>query len=596
MSMSMSLFRGRTSSFKQSSPLFKSESTNFEDITKPERPFGKNPLQFQSAPENFDLIQPKRKSLSTRNAKRDGLALDAPLNIDEMLEMERKENEKKSEHSGNSHNSSQSGHNSEKSAKSPRRHSVSLAKDHESLKPVKLFPENSAITKEVKSKVKRLRKMSKITTKSKNKKEIEIWEKIAKQMNPLYDKDLTLLEKPFDISNFVIKPTSIFEFSEMGEAMFEHLKKEFNSEPWEFIKLVDDLTNETTKENIEKVFEIVDEFIDPKGEKSLNLSAPTRNDFLDKFQIQRKYETKTWAMDKSIDVVFVKIREIIAQELMLDVFPRFSRTQACIDIVKQYRNNKKLVSPALTLRFTIPDEFFFNPIITDQDLEFFRKAAEDSFDYELISSSNESIRTYFGMHNYLPTVTLVDNLDVYKYEGILSYPLEHLICSLSLHKDQLVYDPACQSYTILKHFPHEKYAELVNETDTDGIESRRGCCISTFDYSHPKESTNYKRSIATTIDYKSDTFIVCNKPVIDDFSKSEEMKKNLKHWKEPKILNFFNKETGEEKEKECYFSFEISLYIYKKIDEQKTHFQQLHFVDIGSGIKQQKKSIELLKN
>jgi hypothetical protein len=219
------------------------------------------------------------------------------------------------------------------------------------------------------------------------------------------------MDDDFDLRNYTIPRDSLFEYSDIGEAFYYFLKQEMNPEPWEFLQDVKFFKKlKSTKEKIKLMKEILELFILKGATKLLNLSANTKSTLLNSLKDQLELDSE-WILETPIDEIFDETERIVKAEMLVDVFPRFTRSLTCLQVLSKYKNNPKVLLPVIVLKNTITDDFVLDNIILDSQIEYFKKASEDSFDYEILSTkTNEIINTFFGTNNYIPKITLVDDI------------------------------------------------------------------------------------------------------------------------------------------------------------------------------------------
>jgi hypothetical protein len=379
------------------------------------------------------------------------------------------------------------------------------------------------------------------------------------------------LEEEFDLSNYIISHDTIFNYKDIGEAFYQLLKEELNPEPWEFLQAVEKYENiKPIKEKIKYLKEIYSTFIDDDSNKPVNISGITKNNFIEKITPQLSVDDN-WIIDEPIDEIFDEMKRIVKAEMIVDVFPRFLKCSQCSEILNKYKNNPKVLLPKLAMKNSYNNDFVTHKIILDTDIEYFKRASEDSFDFEILSwNSSKIITTFFGVHNYIPKVTLVDDMTVYKYDAIVPYPLEHVICSLALLNNRLKYDEDCKAVNENEFIPYKDYNEMVKEKYRFGLAEHRGVSIVEVDYLFKDDPRTMKHSAAVTVFYdeSSETYFVYSRPIINHYlnqNKDEEV-----DWRQTTTL----KENGKVVKYSLYFA--ITLQIYKKISGGKTHFQHFH--------------------
>ena len=390
------------------------------------------------------------------------------------------------------------------------------------------------------------------------------------------------------MSNYVISHDTIFNYKDIGEAFYELLKDEVNPEPWEFLQDIEKYENlKSTKDKIKLMKEIYDTFISEEGSKLLNLSAVTKNSFVEKIEPQLNSEDQ-WILEQPIGDIFDEIKRIVKAEMIVDVFPRFSKSHFCLNVLEKYKNNPKVLLPKIAMKHSYNNDFVLDNIILDEDIEYFRRASEDTFDYEILTwNSSRIITTFFATHNYIPKVSLVDNIAVYKYDADLPYPLEHVVCSLSLLNNRLKYDSDFKSVKEIEFVPYEEYNKMIQKKYEKELSSRRGVAVIESDIDFKDDSKHLKYSAAYTVGYddSSESYYVYSRPIIHLDFQSNDLTNYDDHWM--KTIELKNKSTGKLTKYSLYFA--ISLQIYQKNGEGKTKYQQFNVMSFNSKQKLNKK-------
>jgi uncharacterized protein (DUF2267 family) len=183
-------------------------------------------------------------------------------------------------------------------------------------------------------------------------------------------------EDEFDLSNYVISHDTIFVYKDIGDAFYNLLKEEMNPEPWEFLQDVIKYENsKVVKDKIKLLKEIYNTYIDDNATKPVNISAVTKNNFIEKITPQLSVDDN-WILDEPIDEVFDETKRIVKAEMIVDVFPRFPKSSYCSGILAKYKNNRKVLLPKLVLKNSFNNDFVLDKIITDTDIDYFKRACE----------------------------------------------------------------------------------------------------------------------------------------------------------------------------------------------------------------------------
>eukprot|EP01080_Neovahlkampfia_damariscottae_P003570 gene3570-6305_t len=389
--------------------------------------------------------------------------------------------------------------------------------------------------------------------------------------------DESHVDEDFTLTNYTIDHQTIFEYKDIGDAFYEFLKIEINPEPWEFLQSVEKYEKlKSTKDKIKCMKEIVMTHISDKSPKLVNISGVTKRKLLNSLQPQLNEEKDTkWLLNVDIDSIFEETKKIVRSEMIVDVFPRFIRSINCLHVLSRYKNNPKVLLPVIALKGSYTNEFVKGNIILDSHIEYFKKAAEDSFDYDLLST--KTINTFIGTNNYIPKVSLVDDITVYKYEGIVNYPLEHVICSLTLLRNRLKYDNDCLAVDEIEYLGYEKYNQLIQEECEVSLINKRGVAIVEMDYLYPGDSRYMKQSSAHTVTYNKqgddEEYLFFSRPI-----ESRKLQSNEEFdWKKPVEITM-----GDGKKRKHYLSFGIVLQSFKKIDDEKTFLRYFHVLSFNT--------------
>jgi len=189
----------------------------------------------------------------------------------------------------------------------------------------------------------------------------------------------------FNKAEYTIHFDSVFTNKKMNNAFKDFLATEHNLEPWNFLQDVISLETVTDpKEQLKKSKEISIRYIEEKGKDEINISGDTRNLITDALKKQEKEDS--WALEMTPKELFSNAFYIVVNLLRHDTFKRFVRTSECEAVMKQFRNDKTVVSPAITNNFSFNDEFFTHPFFRDRDIDFFLSLFEDSYDWEVIQN------------------------------------------------------------------------------------------------------------------------------------------------------------------------------------------------------------------
>lgn len=190
----------------------------------------------------------------------------------------------------------------------------------------------------------------------------------------------------FNRAEYTVHFDSVFTNKRMSSAFRDFLATEHNLEPWKFLQDVvtlEKITNQ--KEQVKKTKQIIKKYIEVNSEDEINISVDIRNGLTNLFKPQDNSET--WILEKTPKELFSDIYYVVVNMLRHDTFKRFVRTSECESVMKQFKHDSTVVSPAITNDFSYDDEFFTHPFFRDRDIDFFLSLFEDSYDWEVSSNS-----------------------------------------------------------------------------------------------------------------------------------------------------------------------------------------------------------------
>ena len=190
------------------------------------------------------------------------------------------------------------------------------------------------------------------------------------------------MSEAFNKNEYTVHFDSVFKNKKMGSAFKDFLATEHNIEPWNFLQ--DVLTVEGTtnsKEKMKKTKEIIKNYIEPGSKDEINISSDIRGALLNTFKEHENSET--WTLEITAKELFSDVFIVVVSLLKHDPFKRFVRTAACEAVMKQYKHDSAIVSPAITQNYSYDDKFFTHPYFRDRDVDFFLSLFEDSYEWEV---------------------------------------------------------------------------------------------------------------------------------------------------------------------------------------------------------------------
>ena len=186
----------------------------------------------------------------------------------------------------------------------------------------------------------------------------------------------------FNKAQYTVHFDSVFSNKKMSSAFKDFLATEHNVEPWNFLQHV--LTLESisdSKEKTKKTKEIIKSYVEVNSEFEINISGDIRDGVTNTFKTNENSET--WTLEMTPKQLFSNAFSVVVNLLRHDPFKRFVRTPECEIVMKQFKHDSTVVSPAITRDFSYDDEFFTHPFVRDRDVDFFLSLFEDSYDWEV---------------------------------------------------------------------------------------------------------------------------------------------------------------------------------------------------------------------
>eukprot|EP01080_Neovahlkampfia_damariscottae_P009097 gene9097-1191_t len=376
--------------------------------------------------------------------------------------------------------------------------------------------------------------------------------------------------KKFNHKNYFIHFESIFTTPEIGKELHTFLKTEINEEPWLFLNEVKKFN--TSKNKIHDALQIIEKYILRDSEFELNLSAASKKEILEEYEIQKNNEK--WIFSSSPDDLFKGLFKSVSQELYHDSWKRFVRTKTCVEIMKKYQFDSTVVSPKTTENFSFDDDYFKHPYIFDRDFDFAESLFKDDFSWELIGKEVDGkMNSYYSNLNYLPNVSICKHMRCMKSECVLSVSFQRLVMSYSSVRSAPKSDPNITRIQFLDYKNKDELKRIYlekgweNEFNTDREHATLKIDIAMPFPFNPRicfhgDSMIYKP--------KEKSLIVLSKPWIP---------KEYEYFKP--IETEFQDKSGNINFKKVYPYFNYFLLKYQQIDEEKVLFSLVVLVDLG---------------
>lgn len=377
-------------------------------------------------------------------------------------------------------------------------------------------------------------------------------------------------------NNYIVNFNSIFTSKKMLQAFGEHLYKEFNLEPLEFLMGTDMLEKELPLKNeVEqiKIFtSIINKFIKEESDKELNLPSQERDDFFDSVKDQLQSPDK-WILEVPPKDLFKKIIKGVIQTLYLDSWPRFTRSEECQEIIKEFLNDPNIVSFKGSAFFKFAEKEFDPLLISEKDLQFCKIIAEDGLYWVIGQKPSKKdlkdkiqINYYWSQENFFPNLKIFtkQGFSSAKFEMNLPYPFEKVLMTQGL-KNMIEIDPSIIVQDMKSFESDERmYYKMKNAWILPLFEPRVHHYI-------------------TTSFYDLDTFIVIGKPYTTEnpwlsYTKDEiKIKKDAK----PTMNNVYN-------------VFDYFFTIISRTSDHSCCIKHVHILSIGGWVKNNASLLKLI--
>jgi hypothetical protein len=363
----------------------------------------------------------------------------------------------------------------------------------------------------------------------------------------------------FDVSNYIIQLQSVFIVPEIGSAYYLFLKKEYNTETWDFILEFQTLEKLIKKKNHKRIFlqvnSMVKTFIQEKSPKELSIGNTLKEFILEK---QKQLSETGWNIDIRPLELFEPVKQIIIMEHKNDSFKRFIRTKACLKLVEKYQDVKGVLLPQVSKVFSYKDEDFQNIPLTDQDKEFMKIMQLDNTDWKIAYSDKKNkVTGFISYWNFFPELTfLSQNTLNAKVEIIFNSSLQRV--ALTCLSNYLYIDPMVINHKVLEYKP----GEYVKIQFTINLGFMMGPTrIETVYYSISYDPEKKKIFLRT-------------KPCqMEDWKFLQEKKTKI------------SKRTGKESTSKTIQFFTWNQMIITEIDENKTLYEYIFMLDLGGKTK-----------
>eukprot|EP01080_Neovahlkampfia_damariscottae_P012884 gene12884-7305_t len=379
-----------------------------------------------------------------------------------------------------------------------------------------------------------------------------------------------LNSKKVNKENYIVNFEAALSKKEIAIVFENFLKSEFNQEPWLYLQQVKEL-HELKEENriITKIESITENFLQKNSKNELNISYELQKKTL---TLLKDLKEKKVEVQQAMDNL-ENIAETIRVQLRHDPWKRFYRSKSCEDIIQKYYNDSTVCSPATTVQYYYKDDHFEHPFIDDSDFEFGNNLFEDSYDWELVGSS-EGLNSFFSSINYLPNLSNSKNVSAFKFQFNLPFSMHSCLLGAFTPASGKKIDPNLVKLVSDDYYSFERLKSHYKEKDEEQkIEKfERASCMVTehVKVPFPMNSRYSKSTYSMTYDSKSKTFYAVSKSSSDSYSQ----------FSKPHIAEVYDK-SGNKSPRKSYLMFNFGFYQFQKVDEKNVLVTQVHLVDIG---------------
>jgi hypothetical protein len=377
--------------------------------------------------------------------------------------------------------------------------------------------------------------------------------------NNLISKKLLILfinKKMKNVQNggYSIDFNLIWTHDDIKKAFYLHLRKEKNTNPFDFLIDVDNLHN--VKKNIESYIEnIMNLYIKEGSVKELNLGY--------------KQRMKVLESKKNDKTVFNEICEAVKVDMISDTFIRFLSSKYFKKIIQKYQNNSNVLIKNEKKTFIYDDESFKDIFISDEDMRNMQILFQSSY-WDL--SKNVSVsKFYWSNYIFLENVKLFEKALIFKTKTLLPYAMDRVVLGIIPLYEMMKYSKSListEEYETISFEDVEKKGNKYNRNST------HLCFNYNFGFLNQKIS---RLSVSITCNYKENCFYMMMKPKIDsetdDFNSLSKKSFDIKNEKTGKLINT-----------KIYMVADYSGWKIEKMGENKTLLTKVHNM-IGSGAK-----------
>jgi hypothetical protein len=225
----------------------------------------------------------------------------------------------------------------------------------------------------------------------------------------------------FNISNFILH-FSALKTKEISEKYYEFLKKEHNTDSWDFILDVNKLKvafekNRPKETQIQLLEKILKTYIHENSPKDLTIEKELKTKLLSRLETRMT----GYPLFKYFDQIYQKIK----LEHQFDSFKRFGISNEARDILAKYQHDVEVMTPIAGLLSSYKDEDFKSESISKEDLKFVMSISKQCNTWDSLFT-NKEMKISHSKVNWFPEVKFIDSVFSFEYEFNFNFPMEQV--------------------------------------------------------------------------------------------------------------------------------------------------------------------------
>eukprot|EP01080_Neovahlkampfia_damariscottae_P012267 gene12267-5851_t len=219
----------------------------------------------------------------------------------------------------------------------------------------------------------------------------------------------------------------LLSIEDLRDAFKEHLKSEFNLEPFLFIEDVEKLKSMDKSQWKTRCEEIINTYFVSGCQNELNVDFQLKKNMLE--YREQITEHSIWDRNETAFDLFKPAYRFILNDLYHDVWPRFIRKKEFLSICIKHYKVPNFIQLAQISKFQLKLDDFDRPYIDDKHFQFFEELLVDSFEWKQLSSwSKTKTNFYTNTRNYVPkNMKIFSECEFFKGETILPYEFERCL-------------------------------------------------------------------------------------------------------------------------------------------------------------------------